>query len=126
MSAYDDFIKSVKTMTNLISVAYKHILETTLESKNHSSAVSELTELITAHNQYINAIKANNFCKTPILRIQKQLELEFTKYTEAIQKESIDQLDERLIQVCKLAEQYAHKTKFTVMDIPPENLELCS
>ena len=67
---YESLIESVKAMTNLVSTAYKHILETTLEFKNHYSAGTELTNLIQAHNQYINAIKANNFCKSPILRVQ--------------------------------------------------------
>lgn len=120
---YESLIESVKSMTNLVSTAYKHILETTLDSKNHNIAVTELTELIHAHNQYINAIKANNFCKTPILRVRKMLDYEFAQYLSAIDIESVSQLDDRLTHVCQLAEQYAHKTKFTVMNIPPENLE---
>ena len=120
---YESLIESVKAMTNLVSATYKHILEKTLESKNHNTAVTELTELIQAHNQYINAIKKHNFCKAPILRVQKMLDYEFAQYLSAMYIESVSQLDDRLTRVCQLAELYAHKTKFTVMNIPPENLE---
>jgi ribosome-interacting GTPase 1 len=121
--SYESLIDSVKTMTDLVSTTYKNILEITLESKKHNTAVTELTDLIQAHNQYIDSITANKFCKAPILRVQKMLDNEFAQYVSAIDTESVSQLDAQLTRVCQLAEIYTHKTKFTVMNIPPENLE---
>lgn len=121
---YISFIESVKNMSGLVGATYKTILTNTLESKNHILAIDELTELIKVHNQYINTIKANNFCKTPILQVQKQLNYEFEQYCASIHTEPIDQLDAKLCIICQLGEKYAHKTKFTVMNIPVENLIL--
>lgn len=136
MDLHASLIKNVNEMTTLIMIEYDNMLELALETGDHMQIIELLNPLITAHDMYINYINANNYCKAPILRVQKLLAREFAKYrSHAILSKKLiyldgkpadikSELDAMIINICNLGKQYAHKTKFTVMSIPVDCLDL--
>lgn len=121
----EDLMKYVNSMTNFIKASYDMLGGLSTIKSDHDTFVKQLDELIHLHNQYVGYIKENNFCKAPILQVQKALNAEYATYKANVQQgiSTPEQLNIQLAKVCELGKKYAHKTKFTVMDIPAENLE---
>ena len=126
MDLHSDLMTNVKKMTSLIIVAYDNLQAFALKTGDYMQVIEELKPLITVHNMYINYIKDNNYCKAPILRVQKLLASEFEKFVVQVHNQQASKLElvPIIINICNLGKQYAHKTKFTVMAIPADSMDL--
>jgi hypothetical protein len=120
-------IDEVKAMTKLVQLGYESLLDLAMDSprENAPTVITHMRKLINAQNAYVNYINQNGYCKAPILRVKKELDCKFTEFIDMALNSSATQLEleTAIIRLCDLGKQYAHKTKFTVMNIPVDCLD---